>query len=66
MQQEFATSPHVEKQIYDGFFERADEELMDAFHEADWSHRIAIVDRFRDQRLRRIGRQLIHLERLPF
>lgn len=63
LQQEYPTSPHIEKQIYDRFVAKADQELMDAFHEADWSHRNAIVENFQDLRLRRIGKQLIHLER---
>jgi exodeoxyribonuclease I len=60
---DYPTSPHVEMQIYDGFFEINDQELMDAFHDAPWPDRVAIVEKFRDQRLRTIGRQLIHLER---
>ncbi len=60
---EYPTSPHVEKQIYDTFIPREDEVLMDKFHQADWDERFAIVERFRDSRLRMIGRQLIHLER---
>jgi hypothetical protein len=36
---------------------------MDAFHEAEWPKRYAIVEEFQDPRLRTIGRQLIHLER---
>ncbi len=59
----YPPSPHVERQIYDGFFEKPDERLMDAFHEAEWPQRNAIVDKFRDSRLRTIGRRLIHLER---
>jgi exodeoxyribonuclease-1 len=60
---EYPVSPHVEKQIYAGFIQRADERLMDAFHEAEWSKRPAIVERFQDSRLRAIGKRLIHLER---
>ncbi|TAM79640.1 MAG: exodeoxyribonuclease I [Acidobacteria bacterium] len=63
LKEEYPSSPHIEKQIYDGFFEEADEKLMDAFHEAEWSRRYAIVERFQDLRLRTIGRQLIHFER---
>jgi exodeoxyribonuclease I len=63
MKEKYAPSPHVEKQIYDGFFAVADEKLMDAFHEAAWPSRVAIVEQFHDPRLRTIGRQLIHLER---
>jgi len=60
--EEYPPSPHVEKQIYDGFIEKPDEILMDAFHEATWPERCAIVEKFQDSRLRAIGRQLIHLE----
>jgi exodeoxyribonuclease-1 len=60
---EYPSSPHVEKQIYDRFFEEADEKLMDAFHEAEWPDRRAILEKFRDPRLRRIGTWLVHTER---
>jgi exodeoxyribonuclease-1 len=63
LKEEHPASPHVEKQIYDGFVEEADEKLMDAFHEAEWPDRCAIVEEFQDSRLRLIGMQLIHLER---
>lgn len=56
-------SPHVEEQIYDGFFGKGDELLMAEFHTTPWDSRIAIVERFEDERLRHIGRQLIHCER---
>lgn len=59
----FPGSPHVEKQIYDAFIEQSDETLMNSFHQSDWDKRIAIVERFRDARLRTIGKKLIHLER---
>jgi exodeoxyribonuclease-1 len=61
--EEYPPSLHVEKQIYDGFTEKADEELMSAFHKAEWSKRHAIVENFKDARLKAIGKQLIHLER---
>jgi exodeoxyribonuclease-1 len=63
LREEYPASPHVEKQIYDGFIQDADEDLMDAFHAADWSKRIPIVGKFRDPRLKTISMQLIHLER---
>lgn len=59
---EYPPSPHVERQIYDDFFNR-DEHLMDAFHDAPWEERSVIVEQMQDQRLRRIGRQLLHMER---
>lgn len=61
--EEYPPSPHVEKQIYDGFFKPDDEKLMDGFHETDWPNRVAIVEKFQDPRLKAIGRQLIHIER---
>lgn len=63
LRDKYPSSPHVERQIYDGFFEKSDEKLMEAFHEAEWSARYAIVEQFQDPRLKTIGRQLIHLER---
>ena len=63
LREEYSASPHVEKQIYDGFIEDADEDLMDAFHAADWSRRKPIVGKLGDPRLKIIGMQLIHLER---
>lgn len=63
LREDYPPSPHVEKQIYDGFVEEADEKLMDAFHKAEWPKRNAIVEKFKDPRLRTIGRQLIHIER---
>jgi len=63
LKEEYPPSVHVEKQIYDGFVEKPDERLMDAFHEAEWPKRCAIVEEFHDPRLRKIGTQLIYLER---
>lgn len=60
---EYPVSPHVEKQIYNGFIDQADEKLMNEFHEVEWSKRHAIVEKFQDTRLRTIGKRLIHLER---
>jgi exodeoxyribonuclease-1 len=60
---EYPISPHVEMQIYDGLIEDSDEKLMNAFHEAAWPERYAIVEKFQDPRLKTIGMQLIHLER---
>ncbi|EJW10849.1 Exodeoxyribonuclease I [Rhodovulum sp. PH10] len=59
----WAPSPHVEMQIYNGFFSNPDTVLMDQFHAAPWEQRPAIVPRFADQRLRTIGNHLIHVER---
>jgi exodeoxyribonuclease I len=63
LKEPYPNSVHIEKQIYNGFFEDADEKLMDAFHEVEWSKRPAMLEKFRDPRLKTIGRQLIHAER---
>jgi exodeoxyribonuclease-1 len=56
-------SPHIEMQIYDGFFSQSDGLLMDAFHRAPWEQRLSIVNKLEDARLKVIGRQLVHVER---
>ena len=61
--EEYPPSPHIEKQIYNGFFEKTDKALMKAFHSVDWANRCAILEKFQDPRLRQIGKQLIYLER---
>jgi exodeoxyribonuclease-1 len=63
LKEEYPPSPHVEKQIYDKFFERPDEYLMEQFHGAEWPRRLAIVEKLADPRLKKIGMHLIHLER---
>lgn len=62
-QTKYPISEHVEKQIYDGFFDRSAEILMEAFHAATWSERPAIVEKFQDARLKEIGKRLIYTER---
>lgn len=56
-------SPHIEKQIYDGFFDGADTQLMETFHQLPWERRPSIVERFKDRRLQAIAMQLMHIER---
>jgi exodeoxyribonuclease-1 len=56
-------SPHVEQQLYDGFFPKEDEALMQRFHLVAWEERLPLVRAFKDDRLRKIGLQLVHLER---
>ena len=63
LKDDYPPSAHVEKQIYDGFFNIADQKLMDQFHTAPWPERSKIVERFQDARLRTIGWQLIFFER---
>ncbi|MBR0967005.1 exodeoxyribonuclease I [Bradyrhizobium diazoefficiens] len=61
--EELPPSQHFERQIYDGFFPREDEELMERFHGLPWENRPGIIQTFADRRLRQIGRRLLYLER---
>lgn len=58
-----APSPHVEEQLYDGFVQDEDLELLMNFHQAPWERRPAIVVKLGDDRLRQLGLALIHAER---
>lgn len=59
---QYPPSEHVEQQIYSGFISREDEALMESFHRAPWNGRPAIVERFRDPRLKKLGWRLLHAE----
>lgn len=61
--QEWATSAHVEEQIYSGFYQWADQERLEAFHTLEWEERKELLEEFEDQRLKILGRRLIHAER---
>jgi exodeoxyribonuclease-1 len=61
--QPFETSPYIERQIYDGFWPKADEVLMEKFHQVPWEQRLIIAASFEDPRLKTIALHLIHLER---
>lgn len=49
----------IEKQIYGGFYSKADETLLTEFQQADWARRHEIVGMLRDLRLRQLGRRLV-------
>ena len=49
----------VEEKIYSGFFENSDKHLMDQFQKATWEDRRAIINSFRDDRLRQLGQRLL-------
>jgi exodeoxyribonuclease-1 len=61
--EEVPESPHLERQLYDGFFPRDDESLMERFHMVSWEERLPIIGSFKDRRLKRIGQRLVYLER---
>lgn len=63
LKEEYPVSIHVEKQIYNGFFERSDERLLEKFHAVDWAERYAIIEKLQDLRLKAMGLRLIYLER---
>ncbi|MDP3959910.1 MAG: exonuclease domain-containing protein [Pseudorhodobacter sp.] len=54
-----APPPPVEKQIYGGFYAKADRDLLTGFQRADWPRRREIVGVITDVRLRQLGRRLI-------
>lgn len=58
----YPTSPHVESQLYERFFEKPDVLLMENFHSVPWHERPAIVEKFQDERLKKIGWRLIYIE----
>jgi exodeoxyribonuclease-1 len=59
----YPPSEHVELQIYGGnFFSDSDRDLCREFHSRRWEERLQLVERFEDQRLRRLGRRLVYFE----
>jgi exodeoxyribonuclease-1 len=59
----YPPSEHVENQIYGGnFISDADAELCRDFHSLPWDARPALIGRFADGRLRRLGKRLIYFE----
>ena len=55
-------SVHVEQQIYDGFFSDEDQELLFAFHDAEWERRWEMIQQFKDDRLQKLSRRLVFSE----
>lgn len=59
----YPPSAHVEQQLYEGgFWGRADEQRMTAFHMAPWPTRAELALEFEDRRLRALARRLIYFE----
>jgi exodeoxyribonuclease-1 len=59
----YPPSPHVERQIYNGFWPRSDERLLEQFHGAEWPDRVRIAEELADERLAWLARRLIWIER---
>ena len=57
-----APAAHVEQSIYHGFPDRADQALMEKFHQADWRDRMDIAERFADVRVLEFARRLVYVE----
>jgi len=56
-------SEQVEDQIFDGFYTTTDKRHLQAFHQAEWQDRPAILAQISDKRLRRLGMRLMFFER---
>lgn len=59
---EYEVSPHVEKQLYNGFPPPADQSKFQDFHDADWADRYDIVCQIEDARYRELGEFIIYCE----
>lgn len=55
-------SVHPEERIYEGFPGKADEALMQKFHEAGWDNRATIAGEISDERLKEFAHRLIFFE----
>ena len=60
---QYPPSPHVERQIYDGFWSGADSNRLQAFHTADWRDRVRIAEELEDARLSWLARRIVWVER---
>jgi exodeoxyribonuclease I len=60
----YASSPHLEARIYNGFSDpaRRGAHHIAAFHDTRWEDRLAIVQSLEDERLRWFGLRLIFFE----
>jgi exodeoxyribonuclease-1 len=59
---EYPPSPHIERQIYDGFWSYSDGQRLEAFHRADWGERVRIAEQLEDARLVWLARRIIFVE----
>lgn len=60
---EYEPSIYVEKQLYEGFFKLSDQVLLEKFHNIEWEDRLEVINQFEDARLKKLGTQLIYVER---
>lgn len=57
----YPSSPYVESQLYERFVD--EEGRMEAFHQASWEARPALIREFQDARLFQLGRRILFAER---
>lgn len=62
-ERQYPASPHVEQQLYTGFWSRSDAALAQEFHATEWDGRPELIKRIEDPRLRRLAQRLIYFER---
>ena len=60
--EEFEAPVHIEQSIYGGFPNRADSNLMEAFHKTPWHGRYEIAQRFSDARYEEFAERIIYAE----
>jgi exodeoxyribonuclease-1 len=60
---EYEPWPHVEQQIHDAFISDSDKRRLEVFHQSPWKERLTLLEQIDDQRLKRLGRRLIFIER---
>lgn len=60
---EYEPWPHVEQQIHDAFISDSDKRRLEVFHQSPWEERLTLLEAIEDQRLKRLGRRLIFIER---
>ena len=60
---EYPPSPHVERQIYGGFWSAADTRRLQQFHGAEWPDRVRIAEELEDARLGWLARRIVWVER---
>ncbi|MEW9921827.1 exonuclease domain-containing protein [Marimonas sp. MJW-29] len=51
---------HVEERIYSGFYSGDDKRALRDFQKSDWAQRVEIVESLGDERLKQLGRRIIH------
>jgi exodeoxyribonuclease I len=60
---DYPLSPHVERQIYAGFWWAADTRRLQQFHVAEWPDRLRIAEELEDARLGWLAGRIIWVER---